>query len=351
MMKNFSSLFIERNKMNGKVYKDISDELQRRRTKAMLLADQRKEEIYSSIPRVESIDEEIRRIGIRLGLMAIKGNADKEELEYNLNKLINEKNKLIKDAGYSINYLDDVFECKSCKDTGYIFYNDEYIKCGCYKRLLIDRLIQDSNVSYQGGSFNDFDLSLYPDTIDIGKYGIKSSPRSYMEGNLDRCKDFVDNFTRRKVDNLLFVGKSGLGKTHLCNSIALALLEKGIPVLYLNAPSMFSAITSVYSKDEQERENAKQIYDLIINTELLIIDDLGTERQTATRYTELLEILNARELISKKRTCKTIISTNLDTQNIFKFYGERVASRIMGCFEVLLFVGEDVRIKFRRCSI
>lgn len=343
--------YTERNKMNGKVYKDISDELQRRRTNAMLLADKRKEEIYSSVPRVEIIDEEIRRIGIKLGLSALKGNDSKQELENRLKELISEKNDLIKEAGYSFNYMDDVFECKSCRDTGYIFQNGEYIKCGCYKRLLIDRLIQDSNVSYQGGSFKDFDLTLYPDTVDEEKYGIKTSPRSYMAGNLKRCKDFVDNFNRRKVDNLLFTGKSGLGKTHLCNSIALSLLEKGVPVLYLNAPSMFSAITSIYSKDEQERENAKQIYDLIVNTDLLIIDDLGTERQTATRYTELLEILNARELQSRKRICKTIISTNLEAHNIFKFYGERVASRIIGCFDVLLFTGDDVRIKSRKFII
>ena len=84
---------------------------------------------------------------------------------------------------------------------------------------------------------------------------------------------------------------------------------------------------------------------MILNVELLIIDDLGTEKQIATRYEEMLEILNTREMHGRKRPCKTIITTNMTPQNLFDTYGERVASRILGTFDVLRFCGDDIRLK------
>lgn len=333
--------------MRRSIYKEINDELERRRQKAMLLADDRKEEIYKAIPQIESFDEEIRKLGIKLGLCAINGDQNKDELESRLKETIRRKEALIKSKGYSSNYLDNVHECMYCKDTGYIKNEKGTERCICFKRLLIKHLLRDSNVSRAGGTFDDFDLSLYSKEVNEEKYQVNVSPRKNQEYILNRCKDFVRNFYTKKTDNLIFIGKAGLGKTFLCNSIALSLIERGIPVLYMSAPDMFSNIASKYSADEEERAKAYELNDLLMNAELLIIDDLGTERQTATRYAELLEILNSRELTSKKRICKTIISTNLGLEDIFTFYGERVTSRIIGGFEALVFAGDDIRIKRR----
>lgn len=160
-----------------------------------------------------------------------------------------------------------------------------------------------------------------------------------------RCLNFVENFSDKDNKNLLFIGQTGLGKTFMCNSIAIELLEKGIPVLYLSAPEIFNKLSMRYSNDELERERSKELSQLVEEVELLIIDDLGTEKQTAARYTELLEILNARELRSRKDVCKTIISTNLEPSDIYQYYGERVASRLIGDYNLLYFVGDDIRLK------
>lgn len=329
--------------MRRRIYKEVNDELERRRFNAILLADKRREEIYSKIPQVAAIDDEIRKLGIKLGLSAINGNYKKDELERKLNEAIDKKRVLISNSGFPADYLDNVHTCMYCKDTGYI----KNERCTCFKNLLIGSLLKDSNVTREGGTFEDFDLSLYPDEADPDRYKTEESPRQVQARILERCKDFASSFQTRQNDNLLFFGKAGLGKTFMCNCIAIALIEKGIPVVYMSAPALFDNIASKYSQDGEEREKAIELDELLTNAELLIIDDLGTERQTGSRYAELLDILNSRELMSRKRICKTIISTNLSLKNIFSAYGERVASRIIGGFELLEFVGDDIRIKLR----
>ncbi|NLN03583.1 MAG: ATP-binding protein [Clostridiaceae bacterium] len=333
--------------MRKRIYKEVNDELERRRFNAMLLADKRKEEIYSKVPQVAVIDNEIRKLGIRLGLGAINGSGRQDVIKQKLNEAISRKKALISGSGYPEDYLENVHTCMYCKDTGYIKSEAGSSRCSCFRSLLIKSLLKDSNVTPAGGTFDDYNLDLYPDEPDEKT---KVSPREIQARNLERCKEFVRNFHTKQTDNLIFVGKAGLGKTFMCNCIAIALIEKGIPVVYMSAPDLFDNIASKYSQDEEEREKALELDELLTNAELLIIDDLGTERQTGSRYAELLDILNSRELMSRKRICKTIISTNLSLKNIFSAYGERVASRIIGGFELLEFVGDDIRIKLRNLS-
>jgi DNA replication protein DnaC len=283
-------------------------------------------------------------------LSAINGDYRKDEIKQKLNETIGRKRALISRCGYPADYLDNVHTCMYCKDTGYIKSDSGSSRCSCFKSLLIKSLLKDSNVTRAGGTFKDYDLDLYPAEPDVERYKAKESPREIQAKNLARCKEFVRNFHTKQADNLIFVGKAGLGKTFMCNCIAIALIEKGIPVVYMSAPDLFDNIASKYSQDEEEREKAIELDELLTNAELLIIDDLGTERQTGSRYAELLDILNSRELMSRKRICKTIISTNLSLKNIFSAYGERVASRIIGGFELLEFVGDDIRIKHRNLS-
>ena len=85
-------------------------------------------------------------------------------------------------------------------------------------------------------------------------------------------------------------------------------------------------------------------YRFILDAELLIIDDLGTESPSAAKYTELLTLLNYRSAKNTKSPCKTILSTNIEPENLDKTYSERIASRIMGEFDILSLVGDDIRI-------
>lgn len=94
----------------------------------------------------------------------------------------------------------------------------------------------------------------------------------------------------------------------------------------------------------KQKNNTNNIYQAILETDLLIIDDLGTESLNSMKLSELFTILNTRILNLNKIT-KTIISTNLNINDIFNFYEERIGSRIAGFYDIYYFFGDDLRIK------
>ena len=77
----------------------------------------------------------------------------------------------------------------------------------------------------------------------------------------------------------------------------------------------------------------------MIRCDLLILDDLGTELTTAFVQSALYEIVNTR-LIERR---PTILSTNLMPDELGRRYSPQVASRIQGEYQLLPFVGEDIR--------
>ena len=93
-------------------------------------------------------------------------------------------------------------------------------------------------------------------------------------------------------------------------------------------------------------KNAKNEYTKILNSDLLIIDDLGTETMSNVKFTELFNIINSRLLNNKKM----VISTNLSLSELYNLYDERVMSRIIGNFSIYRFVGEDIRLKKRKLN-
>lgn len=97
------------------------------------------------------------------------------------------------------------------------------------------------------------------------------------------------------------------------------------------------------------KENSK--FDLmqnILTTDLLIIDDLGTERVNDLYLTELFTIINTRLLNQNSKITKTIISTNLRPEEIEKIYTTRISSRIAGYYRIIRFFGKDLRFRTRK---
>ena len=130
------------------------------------------------------------------------------------------------------------------------------------------------------------------------------------------------------------------GKTFMSNCIAKEILKKGKTVLYQTAPILLeSVIDYKFGKQKNESDN---IYKSVLDADLLIIDDLGTESMNTSKLSELFNILNARILNQKK---KTIISTNLNINDIFNNYEERIGSRIVGYYDIFCFFGDDIRFK------
>ena len=119
-------------------------------------------------------------------------------------------------------------------------------------------------------------------------------------------------------------------------------------MLYFTAPVLFNTIYEYRYNSVNSEEWDPSAYNNILESELLIIDDLGTESPTATRYAELLNILDTRTANNMRRPCKTIISTNIDLRSLFEYYDERIVSRITGSFDIYLFAGDDIRNILRK---
>ena len=96
------------------------------------------------------------------------------------------------------------------------------------------------------------------------------------------------------------------------------------------------------------KKNSSDILEHILNVDLLIIDDLGTETMNTMKFTELFTIINTRLLNQSSKITKTIISTNMDLKDIFTIYNERIGSRLVGNYNICRFFGDDIRLKSKK---
>lgn len=131
----------------------------------------------------------------------------------------------------------------------------------------------------------------------------------------------------------------------MSNCIASELLKKGKTVLYQTAPILLESVIDYKFNKNKNYGNNNNIYKSVLDTDLLIIDDLGTETINSMKLSELFTILNTRILNLNNRITKTIISTNLNINEIFDNYEERIGSRIAGYYDIYCFFGDDLRFK------
>lgn len=337
------------------INREIENEYGSRRVNAENEKQARKKKVYSELPALEETDRLINTLGSLIGysVMGTRPPAgiansiperfigmSQRQLNDEIRKLEENKKKLIEDAGYNSGYIDDVYMCGICRDTGILQNNGIQTACACRKEMLAQKLKKAAGISADD-TFDKFNPKFYSDTADQEKFGTAVSPRVLMESVYKICVRFAENFDDPEVKNMVFAGSTGLGKTFLANCIMNYLTDRGVSCLYTSASSLFKPFAPGYYGDDNAAEKA----DFIMTCELLVIDDLGSEKQTDTRYSELLDILNERAARKVSHRCKTIITTNLSPNDIYSYYGERVASRILGEYALLKFAGEDIRLK------
>ncbi|MGE5632404.1 MAG: ATP-binding protein [Caulobacteraceae bacterium] len=318
----------------------ISEEYEKIREKNKNELESHKSLLYSKIPRLKDIDEEMVKLSIDITKTILSKPSNGEELIKELQKrqldLKIEKAELLASNNYPKDYLDMKYQCKSCKDTGFI----GNIKCSCYIQKEINYLYKQSSLAdvLEKENFEQFRWEYYSDKA----LDNNISPKENMKIIYFKCINFVKDFDEHNM-NLLFIGKPGLGKTFLCNSIAKDLLDKGKSVIYKTASDLIDIIRK-YKFDFENEESNEQSLNEIYECDLLIIDDLGTELSTQFSNLALYSILNKRALKNKKM----IISTNLDIDEFTKIYSDRITSRIFGSFDTLEFLGEDIRLKMHK---
>ncbi len=329
--------------MNNSNLKNLLSEYERKRMDKEYEADKRKEQIYLENPRLQEIDDELSREAIKTSLLLIqsKNNALLEDLNRKIENLKQEKEKILNSIGKTLDDLKPNYDCKDCNDTGYIRNNLNTQMCHCLKQKLFDLEYNKSNIyNLENQNFDKFSLNYYSDKVNEKKYNSKLSPRDNIKTILNLSNKFIENFDNPNENNLLFTGNTGLGKSFLSSCIANEMLRKGKTVLYQTAPIMLDTIIDYrFGKNNSSRE----IYDALLNVDLLIIDDLGTECMNSMKFTELFNIINSRLLNSNNKITKTIISTNLSLQNLYSNYDERIVSRIIGNYDICYFYGEDIR--------
>lgn len=292
----------------------------------------RREEIELKIPEVIKIENEIARLCLKLSINILNNSENKDrylnELKEKITDLRIRKSELLVSNNYPIDYLELHYRCSQCKDTGFISNN----KCICYKQKLVELYYENSDLKeiLKKNNFENFNIELYS-SRKTGNEPI--SPRKNIEDITSKSWNFIENFSSSN-ENLLFLGNPGTGKTFLSNCVAKELLDRGYLVIYRTAETLIHDLKHIRFNNDDVLE------DLLLNCDLLIIDDLGSEQITDFSKTELFNLLN-RRLLKKN---KMLISTNYDLEDLLKIYSERISSRLLGEFTLCSFFGEDIRI-------
>lgn len=330
--------------MENKILKNLLQEYEQKRYEAEQKSRIKKQELYARNTNLEKIENEINLNSIHKINLILNSTENSQieikNIDNKISDLKKEKEKIL--TSLSINEEDFLpqYECKICNDTGYVKQNNITTMCTCLRQKIFNIEYNKSNIgNIEKENFNNFRLDLYSNEIDTN---FNISPRDNIKIIKKIAETFINNFDNPEEKNLLFTGNTGLGKTFLCNCIANEILKKNKTVLYQTAPIMIDAIMD-YRFGKNETEN--NILEHLLNVDLLIIDDLGTESLNSMKLTELFTILNSRILNQNHKITKTIISTNLNLNNIFSIYNERIGSRIVGYYNICRFIGDDIRFK------
>lgn len=296
-------------------------------------------QIYQRIPVIKELDGFISTSAVASARRLLDGDKGAlESLRNEIADLREQKRVLLKAAGFSPDFMDMQYRCPDCKDTGYKDGN----KCHCFRQFEMKYLYAQSNIEQiiAVENFRTFSYESFDNTMIVPN--LNRTVRQYMVQVVETCKNFVNGFSAEQ-GNLLFTGPTGVGKTFLTNCIARELIDQYFSVIYLSANDLFE----VFSKnrfDYQDEEDVKGMYQYILDCDLLIIDDLGTELNNSFTSSELFYCVNER--LNSSRA--TIISTNHPLNELRDRYTERVTSRLMSRYTVIPLYGDDIRIRKKR---
>ncbi len=278
-----------------------------------------KEELYSKFPKLKEIENSITSLKFEKAKLSI-ANEDSTEIDKKIKSLEDEKNKFYKTNNinnkFKIKYL-----CEDCKDTGYI----DGVKCHCFVDKEIEML---KNISHfdaiaNNDTFENLNFNFYNQNIEVTD-GL--SYKEYMNTVIsDIGKKILD--IKKNPINVFFTGLTGTGKTFLARCIGNSLLEKHKSVFYLSASDLVSAIYD------------NKLKEYIYITDVLIIDDLGSEYITDFSITQVFNVINKR-LVERK---STIITSNLSFNELKKNYDDRITSRIYNEYYLVRLDGKDLR--------
>lgn len=321
-----------------KYYEKAQAIIDKRRFDNSMTIQRRTEELRTKIPEIYEIDRKLSGTIDELAKIILSKRPDaRQQIEQvkNENLALQERiRKLLKDNGYKEDYLDPIYYCRKCGDTGI----GDGGRCSCFNEALKMIASQELSKSLPMGltCFESFDLTLYSDQP---KADLKnSSPREMMKKCYQACIDYAEDF-HVPNESIFMTGGTGLGKTHLSLSIAKKVIEKNYSVVYGSVPDLLRRIESAhFNKTEDDTE----VMSTLKECDLLLLDDLGAEFESAFYVSCLYELINARMNYGRP----TIVNTNLSGTELKKRYSDRIVSRLYS-MKTLVFAGEDIRMKLK----
>lgn len=322
---------------DDRIYDNVALMYERDRDKNEKTAERRRAEIYAKIPRVMEIYDFFAESGARLARIALTAHDTetrrKKVLEYKAqtDELNREKSELLRQNGYPSDYLDPIYTCPICKDTG----NDGMKKCVCFQKRLVESNYAVSGVSelLEKENFDTFDINVFSDTVK----NEKSSSRENAANILKQLKDITAKTDREHPCSLIFSGKTGVGKTFFCNCAAKALMDKGLSLYYVSAFKLFNDLSDSHFGHTGGYDSGSPV----LTSDVLVIDDLGAEIITSVTIAYFTDIINQRA----RNGGSTIISTNYTIRELFDKYTERVGSRFAQNYRLFRLYGDDIRLK------
>lgn len=317
-------------------YRRIREEYQTKYLRAREEAQHRREEVEARLPEVARIHRQMSALGPEI-MKATLGGKDPQlvreriaALQEQNRQLLEERARLLVAAGYPPNYTEVRYDCPRCSDTG---FTDDGTMCSCMREKLICAGYESSGLGkhLREERFDNYSLDYF-----------RQDERTYrtMSVVYRTMYDYAANFHLgdSPSGNLLLMGGTGLGKTHLSTALAKTVLDRGYDVFYASAVGLLAAF-------EEQRFGSHTVGGVAVSPErfldceLLIIDDLGTEVSNQFTVSCLYHIINSR--LNLKRP--TVISTNLMQEELRRRYWDRITSRLFGEYQILLFLGTDIR--------
>ena len=279
-------------------YRRIRQEYETKYLRAQEAADARLAEVHAAIPALVELDKKLGGLGIEILRIVHEGGdveAGVAALRAENQAMQERRRELLASHGFPADYTDVKYECPLCGDTGFV----DCKMCACMRRRrTLTRMRRIFNI----------------------------------------MKEYADRFVPGQAGNLALFGGTGLGKTHLSSAVAGVVIGKGYDVLYSSAVGMLSDF------ERQRFGNASGVGNQTdtqryYESDLLIIDDLGTEVSNQFTTSVLYEVINTR--LNLRRA--TVISTNLNEEEFRRRYWDRITSRVLGEYSLLQFVGRDIR--------
>ncbi|HIR68822.1 MAG: DnaA ATPase domain-containing protein [Oscillospiraceae bacterium] len=301
---------------------------QRAREQALEECRLRQEAVYARFPRLREITEARKALTYQLGrsLLAQEDpQSTRKAYAANMQALLREERALLKENNIPPAFLEPVWRCDACQDTGYVTGEDGVKRmCACLTQRMLAEQFTQGQVSRRE-RFETFQEDIFP-TPRQRKATCKAR---------DICKDYAERFPGNNPPGLLILGQAGLGKSFLLNCVAVRVLERGFSVLSLPAYDYMQAVLAAL-RDRQPMPDFHA-------PDLLILDDLGAEPMLNNITREnLTNLLDARQ----RQGLATAFSSNFTREQIINEYGERFAFRLLSPRNTLTLelIGENLRL-------